>query len=414
MYLHIPNENELDYRKYLISDEATMDYNIGYGENGGCTYHQTSDEIQRWYQGWNKSTDAYYAYIVRSVDNVFIGEVNLHKSRTEYWFDMGIVLEAKYRRMGYSVPSLKLLLRQAFDLMNVPAVHNDFEETRIAAVKAHVSAGFTKTESENGVVDLLITRERYYLNKAIQKMTSEIADILSDCSPSVYLYGSVALNDFRLGWSDIDILCLTQKPFSQDQADRLVNLRQHLLSGEPDNMYYRLFEGGILTLNSFLNPQPDRAVYWGTSGEKITDGYKLDSFSMAELLDSEKLAYGDDVRGQMQYPTYEMLKCDVSHHYETIRKYAVNVGKSIKSYGWLLDIARCIYTLRTGKIIAKTAAGEWALDIGACPVPDALEKAIQLRKDPLKYQNDEVFLNYTDKLGGDIQCFADVLEKELR
>lgn len=101
------------------------------------------------------------------------------------------------------------------------------------------------------------------------------------------------------------------------------------------------------------------------------------------------------------------------HHYETIRKYAVNVGRSIKSYGWLLDIARCIYTLKTGKIIAKTAAGKWALDNNICPVPDALRKAMLVRTNPLKHQNDEAVLGYTETLGNDIQCFADVLQKEL-
>ena len=34
--LHIPTENELEYRRRLISYEDTMAYNMGYGDNGGC------------------------------------------------------------------------------------------------------------------------------------------------------------------------------------------------------------------------------------------------------------------------------------------------------------------------------------------------------------------------------------------
>ena len=41
--LHIPSENELEYRLYLIADEDTMGYNKGYGDNGGCTYRQTAE-----------------------------------------------------------------------------------------------------------------------------------------------------------------------------------------------------------------------------------------------------------------------------------------------------------------------------------------------------------------------------------
>ena len=47
------------------------------------------------------------------------------------------------------------------------------------------------------------------LNEAIQIMTNEIVTVLADNKPTIYLFGSVALDDFQLGWSDIDILVLT-------------------------------------------------------------------------------------------------------------------------------------------------------------------------------------------------------------
>lgn len=43
--LHTPSDKELSYRGYLISDEETMSYNMGYGDNGGCTYHKTAEEL---------------------------------------------------------------------------------------------------------------------------------------------------------------------------------------------------------------------------------------------------------------------------------------------------------------------------------------------------------------------------------
>lgn len=73
---------------------------------------------------------------------------------------------------------------------------------------------------------------------------------------------------------------------------------------------------------------------------------------------------------------------DVKRHYETIRKYAQKTGRNLYSFGWLLDIARCLYTLRTGKIIAKTAAADWALENNLCPVPDALKAAVKVRRVP--------------------------------
>ncbi len=37
------------------------------------------------------------------------------------------------------------------------------------------------------------------LNEAIQIMTNEIVAVLTDNKPTIYLFGSVALDDFQLG-----------------------------------------------------------------------------------------------------------------------------------------------------------------------------------------------------------------------
>lgn len=117
--------------------------------------------------------------------------------------------------------------------------------------------------------------------KAVKEMSLQIEQILKDSSPSIYLYGSMTLGDFRFGWSDIDILVLTNKKISSDEAQKLLNLRSSMLNKEPCNLYYRLFEGGFLSLNSFLTGYSDNVVYWGSGKERITDTYKLNSFDIA-------------------------------------------------------------------------------------------------------------------------------------
>lgn len=255
--------------------------------------------------------------------------------------------------------------------------------------------------------------ERKDIQIAINKMVREISSILQGNEPSIYLYGSSVLNDFRLGWSDIDILVLTDKQIMEEQAKKLVGLRQVMLEKDPGNPYCRSFEGAMLPLDAFLTGKADRVVYWGTSGERITDHYVLDSFCMTELIESSVLLYGKDIRNQLKAPEFSELYADVKRHYDTIRKYAKKTGHSIYSFSWMLDIARCIYTLRTGKIIAKTNAGEWALENNFCPVPDALKTALKVRKTPLEFKKDKSTLDYAQMLGDPIQKFADVLEKEL-
>lgn len=249
--------------------------------------------------------------------------------------------------------------------------------------------------------------------RSLQAMTNRIAEILRDRGPTVYLYGSLAMNDFRPGWSDIDILVLTREKIGEAQAKRLLDLRQTMLAEEPENPYYRSFEGGMLSLDGFLHHIPDTVVYWGTTGQRLTDRYAFDSFCMTELLERGVLLRGDDVRGRFAKPSRDELRADVQRHYASIRRYAGTTGRSLYSFGWLLDISRCLYTLETGKVIAKTAAGEWALKEGLCPVPEALEKALAVRKEPLRCQGRDDIFDYAETLESEIQRYADVLEKAL-
>ena len=90
-----------------------------------------------------------------------------------------------------------------------------------------------------------------------------------------------------------------------------------------------------------------------------------------------------------------------------------NVGRSLYSFGWMLDIARCIYTLHTGKIIAETDDAGWVMENNLCPDSDALRIALEVRRSPLEHKEDKQTFDYAEMLGEPIQRFADVLEKEL-
>ncbi len=252
------------------------------------------------------------------------------------------------------------------------------------------------------------------LQSSINNMTARITDILLPDEPSIYLYGSCVLDDFQFGWSDIDILVLTEKPISEQQADKLVHLRQSISTAEPNNPLYRCFEGGMLTLDAFKHHVPAKVVYWGTSGQRITDSYSFSACNMKELLEHGRLLYGKDIREQLTPPCFEDIRADIRFHYETIRKYADSTGRSLYSFGWILDIARGIYTLHTGKIISKTAAGEWALQNHVFSNNAALETALAVRKNPLRFQEDIELQDLSENLGNTIQHYADVLEKELK
>lgn len=167
--LHIPSYDELWYRQKIMQDPDTMSYNRGYDlhldgydKKTGCIAFP-KQEWADWYAYFiGKEPQRFYAYIARTADRTFIGEVNLHKPLNAAWHEMGIVLEAKYRGKGYAAEAMRLLLSYAFETLHANAVHNHFEAARTAAVRTHLSAGFTKCPAEQDTFEWLLSREQYY------------------------------------------------------------------------------------------------------------------------------------------------------------------------------------------------------------------------------------------------------------
>ena len=251
------------------------------------------------------------------------------------------------------------------------------------------------------------------LNDAIQTLAGRIGGILGDNLLSILLYGSIPLDDFCPGWSDIDLMVLTRGSIAPEQAAELVTLRQALAAEHPEDPFFRCFEGGMLPLESFLAGQEDTVVYWGTSGQRVDTRYHCDCFSMLEICRHSRLLLGEDVRPRLPLPSRDELVAGVAAHLRTIRRHAQQTGPSLYAFGWLLDIARCLYTLRTGGIIGKTPAACWALEQHLCPVPEALQATISARNDPAATRQSPGMMALAAGLGPDVQRFADVLETEL-
>ena len=249
------------------------------------------------------------------------------------------------------------------------------------------------------------------LRLAINTMAVSIYNILESVQPSIYLYGSVTAEDFRPGWSDIDLLVLTQEPITETQAEQLLHLRQLLAQRDPDTPHYRAFEGGMLDLGSFLTNESTRVVYWGTTGQRVKERHSFSAFDRASLLSTGQLLLGKDVRRHFEMPEYPEIATAALSHAVTIRQHGKG-ERSLYAYGWLLDIARCLYTLVNGRLTTKTAAAQWALDEHLCPCPAELSMALTVRRQP-ELIRDEHVLAYAEGLTEAIQSFLNLLEKAL-
>jgi hypothetical protein len=231
---------------------------------------------------------------------------------------------------------------------------------------------------------------------------------------TLLLYGSAVLGDYRPGWSDIDVLAVCDCPLPQALAETLVMLRQDMVQHSGDAAFRRI-EGVIMSMAGLLQGSAEPVVYWGTGGQRlILTGFTEDPFSRKILREKARVIAGDDIRARIPEASQQELRNAVAHHLRTIRNHARITGESLYSAGWMLDIARCLYTLHTGDVIAKTAAGHWALQEGLCPCPDLLRLCLQLRENPMLYDQHGYDRTWLSRLGPEIQRFADVLEASLQ
>lgn len=171
--LYIPRLEDLWYRQKLMQDPATMSYNKGYDlsfdgydKTTGCiTFPQ--EKWKDWHEYFiNHEPQRFYAYFVDESNGAFIGEVNVHRNEGAAWHEMGIVIEAEYRRQGYGKAGLQQLLDYAFETLNIDAIHNDFEKERDSALSMHLDAGFSIYKNNPETIEVLLDREEYLQRKA--------------------------------------------------------------------------------------------------------------------------------------------------------------------------------------------------------------------------------------------------------
>jgi putative AdoMet-dependent methyltransferase len=159
--LYLPRPEEGWFRRKMLTDPATMAYNAPWFPPDGCIPDPDAgwDALQR---GWiGRGSERFYAYLQRTADGAFVGDVNHHLDPERGRHDLGIVIHAPERGKGYGLEGLRLLAERAFRVDGVPCLHNDFEPARSAALSIHRALGFRETGTENGFLQLELTREAY-------------------------------------------------------------------------------------------------------------------------------------------------------------------------------------------------------------------------------------------------------------
>ena len=158
LQLYIPKPEDGWFYVKMMSDPATMAYNAPWFPPDGCIPNPEAEWIDLQANWIGQEPKRFYAYLQRSSDGAFVGDVNYHYNPERDWWDMGVLIYAPERGKGYGRQGLRLLIDRAFS-DGVKRLHNDFETERDAAYHIHKSVGFREVGRENGIVQLELTRE---------------------------------------------------------------------------------------------------------------------------------------------------------------------------------------------------------------------------------------------------------------
>ncbi len=159
--LVIPRPEDGWFYIQMMTDPKTMAYNAPWFPPDGCI-PQPEEEWERLQKDWiGHEPERFYAFLQRSSDGTWVGDVNYHRSPDGEWYDMGIVIYAPERGKGFGKQGLHLLMDRAFRVDGINCLRNDFESTRDAAYAIHKAAGFRETGRQDGLIRLEMTREEY-------------------------------------------------------------------------------------------------------------------------------------------------------------------------------------------------------------------------------------------------------------
>ncbi len=105
--LYEPGIRELWFRKTLLEDQVTMEYNHAWG--GTIPFPEA--DWEKWYDYWliNHNGKRFYRYLLDQDNGKFIGEIAYHFDETRQIWLADIIILAENRRKGYGTQGLRLL-----------------------------------------------------------------------------------------------------------------------------------------------------------------------------------------------------------------------------------------------------------------------------------------------------------------
>ena len=247
------------------------------------------------------------------------------------------------------------------------------------------------------------------LDMALGVFISIVGDTLGDSLRSVILYGSVAFGDLAPGYGDLDFVAITDNDIAHDRREALIQARRPLRSGLY-GVYAHMIEGAFLPRHMTCPASAGRAVWWGTSGERLWETNLLGWFDSLGIRERGMVIHGEDLRCEFLAPAREQLAAQADRFVGTARRHGR--GGELHSVDWLLTAARMLYWLKEGELASKSHAADWAYANATGDWRAHLPKAAWLRRNPDQAQSGDV-IAWLGTLDAPIQEACCEVEAEL-
>lgn len=201
-----------------------------------------------------------------------------------------------------------------------------------------------------------------HLSELLKTFRNEVSAILKGKFVALYVFGSLAMDDFSEHQSDIDFLVLISKPLSDTEGKRLQALHEKLRA----TRFGDKLEGEYVEISALHAEGVKGTVARCERGIlKLKVRSEISAENILDLRQNSYALYGPNPK-----TIIPPVPCEAVN--KVMQGYLKELNEELKhakpkSLNWLssrvLDICRTLYTLQTGRVTSKSAGARWALRV---------------------------------------------------
>jgi predicted nucleotidyltransferase len=199
-------------------------------------------------------------------------------------------------------------------------------------------------------------------HKLLQDLVADLKDDLGQNLIGLYLYGSLATDDFVDGLSDIDLLIVLKNDVDEKQLRSLTTLHDEF--NDKHTSWSKRIDVAYLSENAFksIKSEPYRTIVSdGSGGLEIVDAPEYYLIDWYKVQEHSIALCGPDVKTFLPHITVSEFKKVVRNYMLSwIDKTDKANQRGLQAY-IVLTMCRSLYAFTYGKNTSKQAGADWSI-----------------------------------------------------